>query len=94
VAKQSLTISSRDSGVVIVTTLVFSNFDPADASATLVVKTRPGPARTRPMDLVGSVASYTVQPNDFVPGYWDAEVQVTKGDITISSEIFTLVVLA
>lgn len=88
-AKKSVQISAGDIGVVIQCTLVFTDFDPSGGTAALYV----GNDRGRGMTLVGDVASYTVKANDFESGYLDAQVRVTKGGVTVSSETFTLIVL-
>jgi hypothetical protein len=92
VAREVVNISQHDVGIVLECTLTFTDFDLTGASAALYVGS--GSDRGRAMSLVGTVASYTVQANDFEPGYFDAQVRVTKDDVTVASEVFTLIVNA
>lgn len=90
-ARKSITLNQRDVGVVIEATLVFTDFDPTGAEAILQqpIFGKPG----RQMTLVGNVASYMTVANDFDPGYLDAQIFVRKNDVTIASEIFTIIVV-
>jgi hypothetical protein len=82
-----------DVGIVITCTLTFTNFDPAGATAQLIVTPPGGPPQTpRTMALVGSIATYTTVAGDFAAGYYVAEVRVSKAGVVITSEEFLIVV--
>jgi len=90
-ARKSLTFDADDVGITLECTLVFTDFDPTGASAVLEVREQPD----RTMALTGpysDVATYVVQADDFTPGYYEAQVRVSKGGVTISSESFLIVV--
>jgi len=90
-AKKSLTFDADDVGITLECTLVFTDFDPTGGTAVLEVT---GQA-DRAMTLTGpysDVATYVVPAGDFKPGYYEAQVRVSKGGVTISSESFLIVV--
>jgi len=85
--RQVISFDKDDYGIVILCTLKFTDFDPTGSTAVLEVR---GDS-DRAMTLDGVVASYTVQaPPDFTVGFHVAQVRVTKGAVSISSERFAI----
>lgn len=84
---------ANDVGVVITCALTFTNFDPTGATAVLVVTSPGGPPQApRTMALVAGAATYTTVAGDFQPGYYVAEVRVSKAGVVFTSEEFLMVV--
>ena len=81
-------MSAEDSGIAINATLTFTDFDPTGATFELDVR---GQA-PRAMEFYAGVATYVTVPGDFVPGYYYASVRATNGGVSVSSEVFMLVV--
>lgn len=88
-----ITIDSQDVGVLLEATLTFTSFDPTGGTAELLFTGLAKPQERRDMSFDGiSVASYTIAEGDFKPGYYTAQVQVTKGSVKVSSEQFQIAV--
>jgi len=88
---KQITFDSQDAGVIIRATLTFTDFDPAGATAVLMYKGLVQAERRVPMAFDGvSVATYTIQDGDFSAGFYAAQVQVTNGPVSVSSETFQI----
>jgi hypothetical protein len=79
-----------DVGVTIKCTLKLGDFDAAGASVQLHVAN--DPPRDMSFDNV-DLATYTTVADDFEPGQHLAQVRLTKGAVTLNSEIFKIPVL-